>query len=831
MDIVISGTKGGWDYFTDKQLSGLFDIGTGAGIKALTQQAYAINYNNNNCIFTKYRIVKDVRGDKRIGFVAFSLFLPFDKKLSGKTIKTVLDRVENEYCQEFIPDGRNLEDVRENFSFLDTISNEYDKDICSNSSVVSDDMQSDSTGAAFVYYPDDSALEDIFDAPFQEEYTPYRQILFISNDLKGKDENPLVALQHSDNDLTGEVDLKNEYYYLNNYNYNKSVSIIANGKKRSNNKGENQIRAKWQVEIRYSKDDRCYEPIAPPIGSLSNPNPDIFKYLEINGNQIKIKYDAFNNPTPKTKSVTFEIKDRHGKSIEGAEIQIGTQPWQPVCGHTYNYIFKGEELIKDISVSARKGDIFVSDLVPVKPEKRDTVEITMHDIKKVEIAATNENGIVYDFTVRIDSYNVNQQTTSLEFRDEDIEKECYIEVSKRDGEEYYSGKEVFCPKSTGEIHIQLKKKEQEKPISMGKHGSASAGYSNKKDGSDIVLDKNKEKDNYAGTLGTQDKNYKNPKFIAGSVVGLLVLGLGIWVLCYFLDKNNTHETPLNKFEIQMYVEGDALFVDTLKFYKVNWENQKPEIKKGGGMFGGDEEKPDSTEYKEWDRTLQSIERAITKRNMLANNKFEELKNQDYSSAQQKLKAAINKIGSINSAEVGQKLGDVSALTLTQIADSINSILTPKEPAKTEQPQEVKKENSTKPVETKQNTPTETQTSPQPKAETQSQPAPANDITFKIIQYIRGGELDEAKLQEYKKTKDINQNLKNSIQLCLDFWALDGSGSGKKSKTYWTFREKVNAQEVKTTFENSKLKAFLDKMCQEGTNPSYSKQDKKKGLKQ
>ena len=118
MDIVISGTKFGWCYFTDKQPSGLFDIGTGAGIKAITQQAYAINYKDKNCIFTKYRIVKDVRGDKRIGFVAFSLFLPFDKKLPGKTIKTVLDRVESEYCQEFIPDGRNLEDVRENFNFL-----------------------------------------------------------------------------------------------------------------------------------------------------------------------------------------------------------------------------------------------------------------------------------------------------------------------------------------------------------------------------------------------------------------------------------------------------------------------------------------------------------------------------------------------------------------------------------------------------------------------------------------------------------------------------------------------------------------------------------------
>jgi ribosomal protein L22 len=97
----------------------------------------------------------------------------------------------------------------------------------------------------------------------------------------------------------------------------------------------------------------------------------------------------------------------------------------------------------------------------------------------------------------------------------------------------------------------------------------------------------------------------------------------------------------------------------------------------------------------------------------------------------------------------------------------------------------------------------------------------------IIQYIRGGELDTAKLIEYKSTKGISQKLKNSIQLCLDFWALDGSGSGKKSKTYWNLRDKVNADD---NLHNSKLKAFIDKMSQEGATPSYSNQDKKRGLK-
>ena len=871
MEIVISGTKGGWKYFTDKKPSGLFDIGAGAGIRALTQQAYAINYKDKNCIFTKYRIIKDVRGDKRVGFVAFSLFLPFDKKLPGKTIKNVLDKVENEYCQKYIPDGRNLEDVRENFSFLDSISSEYDKDIRSNPSAVSDDMQSGLTDAAFVYYPyvykdiqtqkeTKLELEDIFDAPFQEEYTPYRQILFISNDLKDKDENPLVALHHSDNDFTGRIDLKNEYYYLNNYNHSKGVKISAyyNNKwnDRSDKKGENQIRAKWQVEIRYSKDDRCYEPIIAQ-GTISDPTSDIHKYLEINGQNINIKYYAFNNPMPKVKSVTFEIIDRNGKNIDGAEITYRTDYQQEQKTTDYIIRFTGEDIIKKWIVSAKKSDVFASDDILVIPELQDTIEIRMHDIKKVEITATYENEIVYNFTVCIAAYNFNKQTTLLVFQDETIEKECYIEVSKNEGKDYYFGGTKFCPKFYSKIHIKLNKREREKHIAyildMGEHGLASAGYSNREDGSDIKvkvktkgyifkgfqLDTNKKIDNYAGTLVARYDKQKSifdritPKAWGFIGVGILVIGIGIGALCYFLNKKITYETPLNKFQIQTYVEGDSLFIDKLNSYKANWENQRSEIKKeGGGMFGGGEEETNSTKYKEWDETLKSIERAITKRNMLSNKNFAELKNQDYSFTQQKFKDAINKIDSINSAEIGQKLGDVSSLTLTQIADSINSILTLKateqlkEEKKVEQPKKEEIKQPAKSVELKQNTSTATQTSTQSKEETQTSPA-QTEKTSEIIEYIKGSELDKQKLNGYKNTKGISKTLQNSIQLCLDFWDLDGSGSGKKSKAYWNFQSKLNAD---TNLQNSKLKSFVDRMCQEGTTPSYKEQDKKKGLK-
>jgi len=821
MDIVISGTKFGWGYFTDKQPSGLFDIGTGAGIKAITQQAYAINYKDKNCIFTKYRIIKDVRGDKRIGFVAFSLFLPFDKKLSGKAIKSILDRVESEYCQIAIRDGRNLEDVKENFGFIDTILAEYEKDISSNSSVVIEDMQSGTTDAAVVYFPyiytdiqtqkeTKFELEDIFDAPFQEEYMPYRQILFISNDLELKDENPLIALQHSENYLTGKVDLKNECYYLNKFNSSKGIKIYANGHLRSDKRGENLIRAKWRVEIKYSKDDRCYDPIN-EHGTLSDTTSEIYKYLEIKGNQIILKYDAFNNPKKKTKPVVFKITDSKGGDIEDVEITCKNNNYQPAKTVTNNQIvFSGEELKDTWSAIARKGDFSgKTEFTPEKTNESDPIIIIVEKRTIITINVKDEEGEnLFDFEVWTKLTNGYQLRNTIDFVDEQIMDTYHVTVRKRGYEE--KNIRDFKPDKQISIDVILKKEQKttQTPSVQNLHK-----YKTEKQKSFTVK---------AKTF------FSKPAAIAASIVSALVLGVGIWALCYFLGNDKQPEkNTLNKWNIEMYVEGDSLFLDILNDYKENWKLQEQNFvtKSGGGIFGGEEKVDYSKWYSDWQPAYDSIERAIAKRNLVNTKNFAELKNLSYSHVQQSFKDAIGKIDCTKYAKVGTQLDDVSALTLTQIAGRINEILKTKEPEKKEQPQEPKKEN---PQHARLEQPKEPPMQQEPKPATRpTQQTPATtDNTSKIIQYIKGSELDEVKLNEYKNTQGINQNLKNSIQLCLDFWALDGSGSGKKTKTYWNFRNQVDAD---NNFNNSKLKAFLDKMCNEN-NPSYSKMDKKKGLK-
>ena len=66
------------------------------------------------------------------------------------------------------------------------------------------------------------------------------------------------------------------------------------------------------------------------------------------------------------------------------------------------------------------------------------------------------------------------------------------------------------------------------------------------------------------------------------------------------------------------------------------------------------------------------------------------------------------------------------------------------------------------------------------------------------------------------SENCNQSCSSCGEDCAD---------RKEAKT--DFRDKVNDDK---NLDNSKLKAFVEKMCQEGAKPSYNKCDKEKGLK-
>ncbi len=857
MKILIHGRKNGYTVLYPKPTPIEF-YSFASDIQSISANNYDVYYGkcfytlvfvDGGCVFTEYVIGEDVeRG--QLGEIGISVFIPNTQKLSGADVKTLLDKLIDIYIRKYISNNK-IDEPKNGFNWpeFSSFSDSYDAKLQPRSTN-NDNVTTGTQDPAFHYYKSDSELIEHLDKPFQEEYNDFRQILFIDSNLQGA-ANPINVIKNSGIEVN--PDLKDEPFYLNNYNSTRGVKITANYKPRSDGRGNNQIRAKWKVEIEYSKDDRCYEPIN-ASGTISELSSDIHKYLDIKGNQIIIKYDAFNNPIPIIKQVYFEIKNQNGKSIEEAEIQIDTRPWVKVNESATTINFQGEEIIRQWQISAKKeSENLYSDQIPVTPDNQNRpVILTLRKQKTIEIFAFDEanNNKISSFNVECDGGKIyRENVTKIIFVNDEINTQWDIKVSKKDGRDTYSGKFKDYSPATGEnpLKIPCKKNMEvsiEYKIDAGEHGKTTnfcPHYSTSRTGNDLAKNCIIANKGYVFTGWGFNNNtlvaqyikrpyfYQNPKFIIGIIVGVFVIGIGILALHYYLTKDiQQEETLLTAQQITAYVEGDSLFIETLIEYKQNWKLQEQNfiIKSGGGIFGGAVSVDSSNWKNDWKPAFDNIERAVTKRNLTNNKNFAELKSLRYSTVQQIFKAAIGKIDSTKYSELQNNLGDVSTLTLTQIADSINAILTSKEQEKQEQPQEPNKENQ---QHTRLEHPKE-----QPKQQEQNpatrptQQIPATtDNTSKIIQYIIGSELDEAKLIEYKNERGINQNLKNSIQLCLDFWELDGSGSGKKSKTYWSFQKKLNADK---NFNNSRLKAFIEKMCQE-ESPSYSKRDKKRGLKE
>jgi hypothetical protein len=800
---------------------------------------YTLAFVNDGCIFTKYVIGYDVQRNN-LGNVGISVFIPNTEKLSGVDVKTLLDELVNIYCRNYCPDN-NICDKREDWLLLTSRANSFDAKLRSTSSNNADNVQTGTKDPAFIYYKSDSELQEYLDKPFYEEYNEFKQVFFVSRNLKDKPENPLNALRHSENDLTGRIDLDN--YKLREFHEKGNNGILIQIK---NAKGQvlhnkDKIFRNEVISIIYFK--QHYHSIQKE-GNLNN--EDIRKYLLIDEDNKKIEVRKDIELNPEEKNILLEIKDRKGNTITDAEISCKNnyQPAKTLVGD--RIIFKGEEIGQSWSISAKKGDNLFSDDKSIRPDNTRPVEIRMHEIKKVEITANDENGVVYVFTVRIAKYNYNKKVNEIifkneairgtcifEFKNEAIEETYIIEVSKNEGNAYYSGKKEFCPQSDSKVHIQLHKSSKNNEsysILPGEHGKISKDgpdYSNKEDGSDLPnnkiipnkgyvftvfqLNRDEKKSGYAGALVAQYEKQKSifdkisPKMWGIIGTAVLVIAIGIWALCS-LTKSGNAEQPINKSNIQTYVEGNILFLDTLESYKTNWNMQNPENQKNSsGLFAtvsaivsafvsdGEKTQTDAMEYEEWKTVAQSIDEAIAKRDRINQKDFAGLNTLHYDPDQKQFQSAVQRIDNTKYNEVGEQLGDVSVLNLNQIADKIDSIVA--------KPVIEGKSKVTKKAESEPKLGKETST-------------PPTDITAEIIKYINGSELKKEVLNTYEKEKSIDNNLKVSIGLCLKLWSLDGT----KNNSYPSLSKKVNKD---TNLKDSELKKFLDEMYNR-ERPQYPK---------
>jgi hypothetical protein len=851
MKIIIHGTKGG--YRVLYPIGGYSPIGdlrfNTIDESSVGGEAYSITFTENECVFSKYKIVRDVNRGISVGYIGFSVLFPNNQKLSGEDTKSLLDQLSNHYCRVYTHNN-NLDNIPEDWTFVEKIAGAFTVKNVPSANI--ENIQKGTSDGAFVYFTSDDELQKYFDKHYLEEYDQFKQVFFVKSDLKGKPENPLNALRHDPvSDLTGKIDLENYPYKLREYHgqgkNGVSIEIRVNGRLKHNG---DKIFKKDNISIRYSK-NQYYEEINEQ-GKLTDSK--IAQYLKVDEISEKIDVVKDVDLLKITKSLNIEIKDSNGNPVNDAEIKIGYRHWEKVNGNQFSYLLSGEDIKERLTVTAKKeSENLFSEYISIYPDSQSKVELVLNKYIVINLIALNkENGnIISNFRYRInDGKGYRDNDTELTFKDNDINKSWMIEISYKEGRDNYSGKIEYCP-ATGKnpLYVELERTRETFPqnetfsIDAGKHGKKSKNcpdYSTNRNGLD--LDKNSIKPDKGYTfigwdLNTNDNSliaqykkqqpfFNNPKVIAGLAIVAIVLAFGIWMLISLI-KSNEVEEPINRFYIHNYVNGDTTNLKKLIDYKSNWEKQRPEFSENGGSFlgilQGEEKQFDSVKYKEWEDVMQKIEGAITKRELIDKKDYVELNKLYYSYKH-------NRVDSTKFRDATKQLGDVSELTLTQIVESINSNLAQNE-AEQEQIEMQDKEPTiieTPPPPASQPQAKKKQAEPSAKKKTLQpvQQPVSSDKTAEIIEFLRGSELKKVTL-EYYRSQTTNTDLQKSIDLALKLWKIDGT----KNKSYSSYQKELNNDK---NLKISDLKKLVDNMCSE-KSPKYLKeqplQDQGKNLTQ
>jgi hypothetical protein len=658
MKIVIHGTNGGYHIFTVEKEK-LFDARPDSNkVGSIGQQAYSINYNESNIVFSKYKIIRDVVGDKRTGNVAFSLVIPHTKKLSGEDVLAVLDNLSNDFCNKHI-ENDNLDNFREDWALVSALKNHCENKLKPND----EELQSGIADPAFLYYESNATLQKYFDSPYQEEYSAYKQIFFVEKNLEGKPENPLNALRHDPNaNLTVRIDLENQPYTIKEFHGQGKDGVIieiwANNSKRNN---KDKIKKKDNIRIKYSK-NKFYIPIE-ESGNLLDYK--ISQYIIIvDENKLKIKKDVELRKVEY--NITCELKEGNGNNVYDAEITCRNEYSSQEKKITGTEIkFEGEEAKNRWTVSAKRGN-WISKSVTITPENQSgTLKLDLSEHKKVKFNVQGENGLEYNYSIQITNKEIQPKDGEVVFIGEEIDKTWRISVSLRD---YETEPFDYCPA----------KHDNPKYVTLKKRTFSVTGQQ-----PDI-----KNPGIKGGEIKSEEAILKESWYLKVPKLAWVSLFIAIVASTAFLViKSDGTEGPIDivsteiSNKINSYVDGIEMNLDTLKEYKKKhcdsttfiqsvpkekslWQKLWP--------FGSDEERKTINESKGIPEYCSKIDDAIAIRNAINLGKIDELKGKVFSDSQQNFKNAIDSIVDKYKDKIGAalKADTVSRMNLNQVADLI-----------------------------------------------------------------------------------------------------------------------------------------------------------------
>ena len=609
MEIVIHGTKDGSQtlFYTNYELSRVIvsDIRSGSNNdKPLGNSAYAVAYIPNGIVFSKYLIIKDTLRSYATGTIAVSLFLTFEEIMTGENIKAIIDKLlftyEKNYIVNNLMNRGEAKLILEDWSFV--------KQITETANIKTDfdgyiEIKKQSTNlAAIIYFSSDKELQDYFDAPLQEQYSNYSQVLFVDKTLEGKEENPLLILKYDPlANLTGKIDLSIKKYKLYNFNGKGNngctIEISANGKIFYD---KDNISNKDTISIKYCKNN-CYKDI---LASGRINDERLKQYLKIDQQNKKVEVIKEVNFEPIQKTILFEIKKSNGEIIKDGEVKIGMDILLSV-NDRYQKLFIGEQLKERTTIKAIKGGfIGEKEFVPLEIKENEILELVLNERKVIKIIVKDETGTeLKDFDVWTNITKGFIRTSQLEFVDDEIRGTYNITIRKNDyTEETINNFEPSKSQKVIPITLNAKKVKNYK-VSAGYNGRFKEGNiltSKQQDGSDIkhliIANKGYQFVGFKNISGTLTAEYikikppiKQPFFILGTLFMALILSIGAW---YFLIKE---EPPLRNIP-----NNTATKPDSNNTKVINDSSTKKEIQKQD-----DPEKLNEDQKKEEDEDNES----------------------------------------------------------------------------------------------------------------------------------------------------------------------------------------------------------------------------------
>jgi hypothetical protein len=579
MKIIIHGTCNGYDILNQEKFEMIDARPDFNKVAAIGQEAYSINFKQNNAIFSKYKIIRDVPGDRRTGNIAFSIVIPPQEKMSGKFIKELLDELSDKFCSKHIINN-NLENFREDWAFITELSEQFKNKLEKVSSNNLENYREGNADAAFVYYSDELELQKYFDFPNQSSYNVYKQIFFIEKSLKERDENPLNALRHNQ-----KADLSKFEFDILKYNL-KYKQITNDGTrvdvKVNNRIGINEIRRNDELEIIWSKQFFDEKKIKGTINNLSS------DYITIDNNEKTIYINEIRlNPT--IYNFNFETKD--SSKIVSADIFLLKNDIKEKNVLNNKITLSALEMhnnkwsiiaYRDNLISEQK-DLNVSD-------SNKTIVLNLQKYIKVKFNIFDNNGPVTNYKINIENKKVQPSYGEVNFIGDEINTTWIIKIYHND---YEPETFLHFPKN-GDKDITLRKKVKtskshntkyfleidEKKGKKTYNGDKLFGYIREipryKCGSKygykfvkwelIEIKSSQENEKYYRAIFKELWYCKIPKATLIGIPAALV----IFIISYFIwtagsGENKELDAITNK--IKDYVEGNELNKDTLESYK------------------------------------------------------------------------------------------------------------------------------------------------------------------------------------------------------------------------------------------------------------------------